>query len=157
MSLITGRMTLPWTWSGLLLGLWAFAPTYIYHLQFVTTGDKGGVGTAEQQDLAGYIGFFVIAALMLLIGSVLSARLWFTWKLPVQWRKLVKPICFSSALLLPWYASAIYLYENYQYSMPYDSNWAAIGGNVTVGLIHFLFATFLMFSDGSNKSLTGST
>lgn len=157
MSLITGRLTVPWLWSGLLLGLWAFAPTYIYHLQFVTTGDKGGVGTAEQQDMAGYIGFLSVAALLALIGTVLSARLWFTWKLPIQWRKLAKPLWLSSALLLPWYAGAIYLYENYRYSMPYDSNWAAIGGNTLVGFIHYLFATFLMYSDGSNQSLTGST
>ncbi len=154
MPLNTGWLTLPWAWSGLFLGLWAFAPTYIYHLQFVTTGDKGGVGTAEQQDLAGYIGFLAVATLMLMIGIALSVRLWHTWKLPVNWRWLAKPLWLSSALILPWYVAAIYLYENYRYSMPYDSNWAAIGGNATVGMIHYLFATFLMYSDGSDKSLT---
>lgn len=148
---IMGWLTIPWTWSGLLVALWAFAPTYVYHLQFVTTGKQSGIGTAEQQDAASYIGFLSVSLLLVLIGLVLTWRLRYTWKLCAQWRQMIKPLLLSSVLMIPWYIATTYLYGNHRYEMPYDSNWAAIGGIASIGFIHFLFATFLMHGGSFGK------
>lgn len=140
-----GILTIPWAIAGAILGIWTFAPLYIYHLSFAAEKHGWGQGTVGPQDISGYIGFISagIMAVIVIASLAIAQRATFKLGLPNP-KDLIWPFVISTLIFGIPYILVSLFYEYERFSLPYDGNWAAISGICSVGFCHFIVLSTLI-------------
>ena len=140
-----GILTVPWAIAGGILGVWTFAPIYIYHLSFVAQRHGWGDGTVGPQDFSGYVGFLSVGIVAVVVVATLAIAQRATFKLGLPNPKdIVWPFVVSTLIFAIPYILVSLFYEYERFALPYDGDWAAISGICSVGFCHFIVFTALI-------------